>query len=444
MPAEVAITGFSIEGVAGTIDNDKMEIEVVLPPATDVTMVAPVVEVSEGATVTPPSGMVQNFTGPVTYTVVNGSLYNEYIVNVEVIDAMITSFIVDGKYQGSVNNLARTVTVTVPYGTDLSSVSAYVEYTDGAALSPATGGTIDLRNPVTYTLSYQGYDFVYTVTASQRDEAFAFVGYAPHQTQLPGDEKAAFEWMDDNYANCHYISFQGIRDGSVNLADYDVIWWHYYEPNYPFEPVAPATDPEVVQAFKDYINGGGGLYLSTFACEYVVNLGITVYSPFNKFGNSLDPIGGPDVGEWGISADGNYDHPVFQNLDMDFRELAEAEGQWQREHQVVMLQGPGVNRSNKGCLWNLEAGETIEVFRTVEEWNQVTGGIGLGSFDWDGYPLQRIALAEFPRIENGRGPVFCNGAASYEWWNCGDTGYTNSRRGNLETLTKNIIDHLRK
>jgi|GEM_PF-3353423 len=75
------ITSFVINGKSGEINGQ--HITVILPFGTDVTELAPTVVGSAGATISPASGIVQNFTDPVTYTVTaeDGS-FNTYTVTV--------------------------------------------------------------------------------------------------------------------------------------------------------------------------------------------------------------------------------------------------------------------------------------------------------------------------------------------------------------------------
>lgn len=67
------ITGFSVLGVDGVIDQSAGIITVTLPVGTNVAAVAPVVTVPAGAVVSPVSGEVVNLTSPLTYTVTLGA-----------------------------------------------------------------------------------------------------------------------------------------------------------------------------------------------------------------------------------------------------------------------------------------------------------------------------------------------------------------------------------
>lgn len=76
------ITGFSVLGVDGVIDQSAGTITVKLPVGTNVTAVAPVVTVPAGAVVSPVSGEVVNLTSPLTYTVTLGAESKSYTVTV--------------------------------------------------------------------------------------------------------------------------------------------------------------------------------------------------------------------------------------------------------------------------------------------------------------------------------------------------------------------------
>ena len=76
------ITGFSVLGVGGVIDQSAGIITVTLPAGTNVTAVAPVVTVPAGAVVSPVSGEVVNLSSPLTYTVTLGAESKSYTVTV--------------------------------------------------------------------------------------------------------------------------------------------------------------------------------------------------------------------------------------------------------------------------------------------------------------------------------------------------------------------------
>jgi hypothetical protein len=81
---KAAITGFTINGTEGLIDDVAHTIDVPLPLDTDLTNLVPHIEVTPESTVVPASGVAQDFTNPVTYTVTGGSQTVDYLVSVSV------------------------------------------------------------------------------------------------------------------------------------------------------------------------------------------------------------------------------------------------------------------------------------------------------------------------------------------------------------------------
>lgn len=165
--ADVEILSFKIDGVEGIVDTAKQTIKLFMPPGTDLTGLTPSISISDGATVTPASGISMDFsassTTPIEYRVYNKNVYNSYKVTVEETKAKITMFKVDNTV-GDINEANRTITVYVPAATNLKAIIPVIDYTSGATISPASGETVDFTNPVVYTLNYVGYQFSYTVT----------------------------------------------------------------------------------------------------------------------------------------------------------------------------------------------------------------------------------------------------------------------------------------
>lgn len=144
------ITAFTIKGKSGTIGNST--ISIVLPYGTSLTSLTPVIT-HTGASISPASGIAQNFTNPVTYTVTAAdSSTKAYTVTAST--AMdntkdITKFSILGK-EGVISG--TDITVTVPYGTDVTSLIPTVDYS-GTSISPASGTVQDFTNPVSYTVT---------------------------------------------------------------------------------------------------------------------------------------------------------------------------------------------------------------------------------------------------------------------------------------------------
>ena len=112
------ITTFSILGVNGAIVGK--EITVTLPSGTSVAYLTPTI-VQTGSSVSPASGVVQNFTSPQTYivTAADGTT-KDYTVTVTVSANSakeLTTFSILGM-NGAI--VGQEITVTLPYGTNVS------------------------------------------------------------------------------------------------------------------------------------------------------------------------------------------------------------------------------------------------------------------------------------------------------------------------------------
>lgn len=84
---EARIKQFVINDIyTGSIDETAKSITVYLPASVNVTNLTPTVTISDYATVTPASGVVQDFTNPVTYTVENNTARSTYVVTVITVD----------------------------------------------------------------------------------------------------------------------------------------------------------------------------------------------------------------------------------------------------------------------------------------------------------------------------------------------------------------------
>lgn len=423
---DVNITGFSVNGIPGTIDNELTEIKVSLPPHSDVTRVIPQITLPLGATVTPASGEAVNFSTPVEYTVTNGNRYNKYTVTVEAIKALITRFTLNDSYPGFIDQVNNKILVAVPTTTDVTTLTAAVEYTEGATLTPASGATIDFTSPVVFKLEYLGETFSYEVTVDKRDEAYAFVGTAPNMEALTNpDEKTAAQWMIGRVPNSQYISFDQIKAGSVNLNMFNVVWFHLdSQKSLP----GIAADKAVIKAFKEYHQNGGNLLLSTFACLYVADLGISKNGgPNNTFGDDK-PQALQEM--WGVSIAGSENHPLFKGL-----QLAT-----DTDYPVVYFLGLGTVRYNNSSVWNLNK-EHGPYENSREKWSELTGGIPLAAFNWDKARREHVVISEFPRIEGGRGGVICIGSGAYDWYNENESP-ENSCLFNIEKITINAFEYL--
>ncbi len=172
--AEAHILDFTIpeQTMPADIDYEKMTITVNVPFETDITNLTPEIEISAGASVSPASGVAQDFSSPVEYTVTaeDGITSQKYTVSVVVEaekshEAQILGFSVPGQIGQAVIG-QNTVSAVMKAGTNLSSLAPVIEVSEGAKISPASGSTHDFTQPVIYTVTAEDSKTTheYTVT----------------------------------------------------------------------------------------------------------------------------------------------------------------------------------------------------------------------------------------------------------------------------------------
>jgi hypothetical protein len=166
---EKQILQFEVDGVIGFIDEDAHIVRLDFEAGTDVSHLTPTIMVSTYATIEPESGVPQDFTHPVSYTVMamNGTTVQymvEAIVHDDDNEKSILSFTIDD-VDGVINEATKMVVVTMPEGTDVSQLVPTIEVSEGATVNPASGEAQDFTNPVTYTVTAKNSTTAaYTVT----------------------------------------------------------------------------------------------------------------------------------------------------------------------------------------------------------------------------------------------------------------------------------------
>lgn len=77
-----ALLEFKAANVTGEINESARTVFIIVPDAIDITKLAPSIGLAAGATISPASGTVKDFTNPVTYTVTSGSISVNYTVTI--------------------------------------------------------------------------------------------------------------------------------------------------------------------------------------------------------------------------------------------------------------------------------------------------------------------------------------------------------------------------
>jgi hypothetical protein len=266
-----------------------------------------------------------------------------------------------------------------------------------------------------------------------------YVGvYADSTTLLTtgdDDEVAAAQWLFSTYSGkSRYISLNQVKNGTVDLSQYRVIWWNYDITTGKDLP-AIATDATVVSKMTQYYKNGGGLLLNQYAVQYFWTLGRVSKNYFMGFdtGTGFD---NPDT--WGIGVNifkkHNYSsHPLFTGIAMttqpDGRVTFPVIGPgWKENHNAVIVRIPEFY----GGLPN-DDGRAFTYFSTDNnaEW--------LGQ--WDGIGDYYMAgIVEFKPQNDFLGSGIYIGIGGIEWH---QNSGTNLYQANIQKLYKNAIDYLK-
>ena len=181
---------------SGTISEATYTIALSVPYGTDVTALVPAITIS-GASVSPASGVAENFTIPVTYTVTAADGSSQaYTVTVTILPdsaKAVTGFaFTSPSATGTISAATHTIALNVPYGTNVTALVPTITIT-GASVAPASGVAQDFTHSVTYTvMAADGSSQAYAVTVTiLPDSAKAITGFAFTSPSATGTISAA-------------------------------------------------------------------------------------------------------------------------------------------------------------------------------------------------------------------------------------------------------------
>ena len=186
------ITNFSILGMNGVITGQN--ILVTVPYGTpSLTYLTPTVT-QTGASVSPASGVAQNFTSSKTYTVTAAdNTTKAYTVTVTIAaNPRITGFTIPNQeLWTTIDDVQGTISVTMPYLTNVTSLTPTITTNAGSSVDPASGVAKDFTNPVYYIVSSGSSMKLYSVTVTV-------------SSSVPAGYPAAFSAAGVNF-NMYYI-----------------------------------------------------------------------------------------------------------------------------------------------------------------------------------------------------------------------------------------------
>ncbi|MDX2249664.1 MAG: DUF4960 domain-containing protein [Bacteroidia bacterium] len=229
---------------------------------------------------------------------------------------------------------------------------------------------------------------------------------APSDTSgLSTSEKNAYSWALSHYGkDAVYQSFSDVAANGLP-ASVKVAWFHLED-----DANIPSDAGLAAAAIEAFIDNGGGMFLSSFATGYVVDVNATTVAPSQTINNNP---AGPDAA-WGIKPFAGFEnHPIFAGIP--------ATTDW-----------ADPNWSGFRTISDSVAGH-----EAVRWW---TGGsfpgTGFGTMPWFG----GTDLPVTGEIPKGKGNIMITSAPGYQWLPTANNGA--NEQTNLEKFTENILTYL--
>jgi hypothetical protein len=228
-----AIRSFSIISpvtAAGIINEAAKTVTVDVPHGTDLSAMTTSIT-HTGVAINPASGTARNFSSPQTYTVTAADgTQQAYTVTVRVKAQgakAITAFSITSPVTaaGIINEAAKTIAVTVPYGTNLNAMTTSITHT-GVAINPASGAARNFSSPQTYTVTAaDGTQQVYTVTVTVLGQGTVTIQGPPDETVTltPVNNHSRIPPTDLSYAAGDTVTFT--VSGSYTAVGGDLRWY---------------------------------------------------------------------------------------------------------------------------------------------------------------------------------------------------------------------------
>lgn len=423
-----SITELTLDNYDGTIDKSTRTITVRVPETYDIShMSVTKLSLSDGAKSNVNVNDLLNMSVPQAVHVTNGDVYLDWTIKAQRDEAKITSFKINDTYVGTINEDTKTIMVYVPASLNIKNLTPTIAYSENATISPASGIATDFTNPVTYTVNNNTASNTYTVTVKQIDKPQAlYVGLAQSMDELNIEEKTACNWMLQNVPNSLYASFTDIKNGSIDLSECKVIWWHFHKDGgvdgkSNFEKDAPEA-LEAIPQLKDFYKNGGSFLFTRYATNMPGELGIAKNGgvPNNCWGQveaDAETCGGP----WDFKMTGHTDHALYQNL---------VKGD---DGNSVYTTDTDYRITNSTAQWHI--GSDWGGYADYAAWREATGGIDLG-YGGDG----AIVVWEFP-AEGTSGKTLCIGSGCYDWYSVNEN-YTEKFHKNIAIMTANAFNYL--
>ncbi len=447
------IMSFSIGDKIGVIDQVKGTIAITVGSEVDIKKLSPQYIVPGGTTSTPQSGVSQDFTSPVKYTIISndGFTGKSYFVSVTQLPSpFITSFKTGTdvcSITGSVDNAASTVVMDYPSGSSLTSITPIIELTPGSTITPNTGVAQNFSNgPVNYTVkNVEGLTKTYAVTARiiNSTKKIAFVsGASCVESISEPDTKAAALWLKQNYAEDFvYIQASNLTTQSLTNTKVLLLYWDNVGTQNMPDTAAGITTAQI-NIITNYYKAGGGLIVEGFGINLLdeigrIKMGTTVFA--NNGGN-INPVGGQNLDAWGLrgayttpSSSASANHPLLVGLTKggtDYYPMNNAKYKEDRNFGIDF--GPYDSLFTKG-----QCSEDRAL-----EFEAATNCVLIRWYEWLDARGCGIGLAEFKPQGGYQGTMIVNTGGWLEWSMADNNGAVNDYQSNIYRLHKNAIELL--
>ena len=371
--------------------------------------------------------------------------------------AQITGFTISSPITtiGIVDEAAKTITISMPYGTDLTNVKGSIVSTTGATVSPNFAAGVDFSGgPVVFTVVNGSTTTTYTVTVvvGANPLRIALVGqWASIDAITDKEIKTAYEWAISTYKEkAGYFSFDNLK--ASDLATAKAVWFHHTVfPNPSPASVFPTSAlGNAKTVIADYYKAGGNLLLTGLSGSYVAEVGRIAadLGPTNLDIGGDAFITNPD--DWGISIEdvnNATDYPANNETSYLFAGLTKKSVTFDgHTYGAVMLSDAGAKK-NRAHIWDFNKfhpelmGGDVAPNARKDAWQTDANALVRASFEWDPSlnGVELGAIVEFLPTATYKGTSLVIGLGAYEWNQ--EDGVANAWQNNVSGITKNALDH---
>lgn len=334
-------------------------------------------------------------------------------------DSAVTGIVLKYKDQKNVNQTVQISPTATGYTISNADVGMYHFdlYTTNSRGQVSQNIYLDLKVGATYLAYLSEFDSISTLGSNPTAD---------------DDEVAGAQWFFSTYPKARFITFNMIKNG-YDLSKYRVIWWNYDIDNGTSDLPSSSVDATVVAKLTAYHKNGGNMLLSTYAIQYLWNMGrmpSNIHLSFDKGAGGQNP----DVWGIGVNIAEKHDqsgHPLYKGIAMtkqgDGRITFPVIGNgWKENHNCIII---------VPAIYNLNNGDENAYINFTTQNNAVWLGM------WDGIgDYFMTGIFELQPKDDFQGSSISIGIGGIEWKvNSG----TNPYQSNINLLYKNAIDYLK-